>query len=118
MRGILDVRCHAYSHKFGFSGSPLKKYAKALQLRYWHIPVLGVEPALCRHLQERPDYDRLFFIYERGLQEKQVFVERALNLLTQQPVVLLCFEADPALCHRSRLAAWLAKQCPLPIQHL
>jgi hypothetical protein len=116
--GILDVRYHAYSHKFGFSGKQLERYASCLQLSYNHIPELGVDPKLRKQLREKQDYDWFFCVYERGLQEKQVFVQRALNLLHQQPMTLLCFEADPNFCHRSRLAAYLAAECCMPVHHL
>ena len=116
--GILDVRYHAYSHKFGFSGNQLARYASYLQLSYYHIPELGVDPKLRKQLREKQDYDWFFSNYERGLQEKQVFLQRALNLLQQQPMVLLCFEADPNFCHRSRLATYLAAECCLPVHHL
>lgn len=45
-------------------------------------------------------------------------MERTAKILAARPSVLVCMEADPEFCHRSHLAAALAKRTGLPIKHL
>jgi uncharacterized protein YeaO (DUF488 family) len=60
-------------------------------------------------------------VYQRHLATLEAKAELAeLVELVQsgQRVCLLCFEHDPAHCHRTMVAAALAEKLPIKVQHL
>lgn len=116
---IVDVRRNAISRKYGFAKSTLSKHMAGLGLEYVHIPELGIASGERADLTDANAYDALLERYERQhLSEKAAHVDQVVELLHEKPSALLCMERDPAMCHRSRLAANAGASGGLEVRHL
>lgn len=116
---LVDVRRNPISRRFGFSKSRLSSYCAKVDIEYTHIPELGIPSADRAGLSGRDSYTQLFARYEKEMLPEQVqAVARAKTLVVERSSALLCFEADPDCCHRSRLAALIAQTTELPVVHL
>jgi len=119
IRQLLDVRKNAYSMKYGFGRAVLESAAERCGIGYRHLSELGIPTELRTGIGSRQDYDALFQHYEREiLPAQESSVVRADVLLHEKPSALLCFEADPSMCHRTRLAKLLARRNRLEVVHL
>jgi uncharacterized protein (DUF488 family) len=119
IRQVLDVRKNAYSMKYGFGRNVLESSTERCGIAYRHMSELGIPTELRTGVGSRQDYDSLFRHYEREiLPAQESWVGRADVLLHERPSALLCFEADPSMCHRSRLANLLARRNSLEVVHL
>lgn len=103
---LCDVRKNAYSQKYGFSKYTLEKACSGVDIRYIHVPQLGIESDKRQDLRSQKDYDILFDEYERTtLMENKEFLMKVRSIIdTDKRVALTCFEKDPNQCHRSRVA--------------
>ncbi len=115
---IIDVRRNAYSMKYGFSAKVFSSASEKCGVQYVHIPELGIPSDRRAELRTEVDYARLFAYYERVLPLAEKALATAGSLLSQGPSALLCFEADPDMCHRSRLARVLASRTGLEVVNL
>ena len=107
---IADVRAVALSRKRGFSKSALRESLEARGLAYRHFIDLGT-PKPGRDAARAGDAATMRRIYcEEVLASPPAMA--ALDALAafaeERPVCLLCFERDPANCHRRLLAERLA----------
>ncbi len=119
MKGILDVRANPVSRKYGFAKRSMSKIAKRLGLAYHHMPELGITGNHRADLSDFDSYQRLLDQYERKMLPKRTeHIEQATELLTSQPLALLCMEKDVRCCHRGRLANRIAKESGLAVEHL
>lgn len=118
VKGILDVRRNAYSFKYGFLAQTLRMITKELNLTYTHIPELGVDTSLRKDLTQPGAYGHLFEMYELDLKNKEHLILDAAEIVSSTPTALLCFEADPEFCHRSRLSLHLACATNMSIIHI
>lgn len=116
---VVDVRRNAISRKYGFAKSTLSKHLGSLGLEYVHIPELGIATGERADLKDTKAYDALLERYERHhLPTKVGHIDRVVELLHEKPSALLCMERDPAMCHRSRLAAKAGISGGLEVSHL
>jgi hypothetical protein len=109
---LCDVRKNAYSQKFGFSQSLLKRGCESVKIDYIHIPELGIESEKRKALSSQEDYNELFEEYERTTLSKN---EEYLNIILdsikdKKRVALTCFEKNPLQCHRTRVANAILKK--------
>lgn len=118
VQGILDVRRNAFSQKFGFTAGVLKDVCKRLDIRYSHLPELGIASEMRKDLTLPGVLERLFHDYELELEYRNTELEQAVSIVSSRPTTLLCFEAEPHRCHRGRLAPILASLTGYDIQHL
>jgi hypothetical protein len=123
MRGgigrIIDVRNNPSSRRYGFHKGTLTRLAAGLAIDYVHFPALGIPSARRRGLPADADRAVLFEEYERTTLESEVLDQaRVADLMRERPGVLVCMEADPSCCHRSRLASRIARLTGLPVHHL
>ena len=118
IRRLIDVRHHPVARRYGFHGRTLAALCGKLGIEYVHLPQLGIPGHLRRHLRGREDYSALFADYERYLDEHGDAVRRAADLTMEKPGVLVCMEADPDRCHRSRLARRIAGTAGLAVGDL
>ncbi|HEX7898011.1 MAG TPA: DUF488 domain-containing protein [Planctomycetota bacterium] len=112
---VCDVRRNPISRKRGFSKGSLGRALGEAGLRYEHLPELGIAAARRKNLTPAAK-KALFDEYERVDLPKlaQPLARIAAWAKEGEKVALLCFERDPADCHRSRVAAALgAKTEPL-----
>lgn len=116
---VLDVRHNPTSRRYGFHKSTLSRISLHLDLEYEHFPEVGVPAEYRSKLVEAKDYQTLFAHYElTTLAATDETVQRLAAMLVEKPSVLICLEADPAMCHRSRLADAIAIRAQLPVKHL
>ncbi len=122
VRLLCDVRKNPVSMKYGFSRKTLEKACTGVHIEYRHIPELGIDGEMRKNLVTKDDYEKLFEVYDRDLLPQAIKQqEEVLGLVgTFERVALTCFEANPHFCHRSHLAAALARQAEdkLEVRHL
>ena len=109
---LADVRAVALSRKRGFSKSALRDALAHQGIGYEHFIKLGT-PKEGRQAARAGDGDLMRRIYcdEVLTTEPAQAAFRDLQTLAEgQPICLLCFERDPANCHRTVLAQRLAKR--------
>lgn len=103
---LADVRAVALSHKRGFSKSALRDALESRGIGYRHFIRLGT-PKEGRQAARAGDADMMKRIYCDEVLTTDAAGEALKELETlarSQPVCLLCFERDPAVCHRRILA--------------
>lgn len=106
---LCDIRKNAYSQKFGFSKSQLKKACEGVGINYVHIPELGIDSDKRQDLRSQADYDILFAQYEKTTLKTNAEYLKTINhfLGTDKRVAITCFEKNQAQCHRGRVAKQL-----------
>jgi len=109
---LADVRAVALSRKRGFSKSALRDALATQDIGYEHFIRLGT-PKEGRQAARAGDGELMRRIYCDEVLAKDEAQEafRDLEALARaRPICLLCFERDPANCHRRVLAQRLADQ--------
>jgi len=116
---IIDVRNNPVARRYGFHKSTLARLGGRVGVQYVHVPELGIPSALRRELSSREDYDSLFDRYTREtLASETCAIDRVARLMAEKASVLICMEADPRFCHRSRLAETVLQETGLPVRDL
>ena len=108
---LCDVRRNPLSRKYGFSKSTLSHACEGVDIRYRHLPELGIESEKRRELKTQADYDQLFDEYKRdslphqgeALATIQAWIDAG------DRVALTCFEQQPCQCHRHCVAEALER---------
>jgi uncharacterized protein (DUF488 family) len=119
IRRLIDVRSNPVARRFGFHRSTLSRLCGLLDIGYEHVPQLGIASAERQGLESPSDYRQLFRRYEQHILPQQwTAVELVSRLAVEVPSVLVCMEADPSCCHRSRLSSAVARETGLPVTHL
>lgn len=106
---VLDVRAVAASRRPGFSKTALAGALSEAGIAYEHLRALGT-PKEGRDAAKRGDRATLERVYAGQLElpEAQAAAALLLDRADTQPTALLCYERDPAQCHRSMLLAAVA----------
>ncbi|HKR24571.1 MAG TPA: DUF488 domain-containing protein [Allosphingosinicella sp.] len=104
VRTVIDVRAVPMSRKPGFSKNVLAAGLREAGIDYVHLKALGTPPA-GREAARKGDLERFSRIYAAQLETPEAGAEaaRMVALAEEQPSALLCFERDPAQCHRTPL---------------
>jgi uncharacterized protein (DUF488 family) len=108
---LCDVRRNAFSRKFGFSKGMLSRVCLDLDIRYVHVPELGIESDERQALNDLTDYERLFLKYERTVlpMQTEALARIADWIKAGDCVALTCYERLPEYCHRTRVARTVEK---------
>jgi uncharacterized protein (DUF488 family) len=116
---LIDVRSNPIARRYGFHKSTLSHLVNKLGIEYRHFAELGIQSEIRRIFPADSDRRRMFDEYEiNTLSNEASTVETVRDLVSGQPSVLVCMEADPACCHRSRLAQTISQLTGLPMMHL
>lgn len=116
---LIDVRCNPVARRYGFHKSTLQRICTDLGIEYTHIPDLGVPSERRQDLDDQKSYAKVFDWYESELDKsKKAAVAQAVALVKSKPSALMCMEADPVCCHRTRLATHIAALTGLPTVEL
>ena len=101
---VIDVRALPLSRRPGFSKSTLAASLAEVGIDYVHLKALGT-PKPGRDAAKKGDRATLEKVYagQLHLPEAQAQAARMLELAAEKPSALLCFERDPAICHRTLL---------------
>jgi uncharacterized protein (DUF488 family) len=108
---VVDIRAVAASRRPGFSKTALAGALQEAGIAYEHLRALGT-PKEGRDAAKRGDRVTLERVYAGQLElpEAQAAAALLLDRMAQQPTALLCYEREPADCHRSMLIAAIAPQ--------
>jgi uncharacterized protein (DUF488 family) len=116
---LLDVRAVPMSRKPGFSKRILGASAEARGIRYCHIPALGTpKPGRQAARAGRAADMAAIFNTHMDTEAARTGLAQAVQIAAGGGVCLLCFEHDPALCHRRIVADLIAAETGQPITHL
>ncbi len=116
---LIDVRNNPVARRYGFHRSTLNRLCYDLGLNYIHVPELGIQSEYRQDLNTQEDRDRLFDFYERTtLVNETEKISWVGKQMLSKPSVLMCMEAQPCQCHRSRLAVAIKAATGLSINHL
>jgi uncharacterized protein (DUF488 family) len=102
---LADIRAVPLSRRPGFSKNVLAAGLREAGIDYVGLKALGTPPE-GREAARKGDHDRLAKIYAGQLELPEAIVQSAMlkEMAAELPTALLCFERDPATCHRSLLA--------------
>ena len=98
---LVDVRERAQSRRRGYSKTALAEALAGAGIRYRHLRALGTPPTLRKPYKLDHDFAALARGYWAHLATQAEALEALGALVARERVCLLCFEADPATCHRS-----------------
>lgn len=104
---LCDVRKNPYSMKFGFSKNMLKNTLENINIKYIHIPELGIDSDKRKELNSLNDYKKLFEEYEKntlGTNSAKIALDMLQKLSSKNKIALTCFEKDIEYCHRGVIA--------------
>lgn len=114
---LVDIRERPYSRRTEFSKGNLQAAVEAAGMHYHHERALGAPVHLRHAVQETGDYDTFFRRYREHLAGQEDVLQTLIGEV-QGPMALLCYEADPAQCHRSAVAERLSELAGAEIHHL
>jgi uncharacterized protein (DUF488 family) len=109
VKRVIDVRALPLSRRPGYSKSPLRAALAEAGIDYVHLKALGT-PAAGREAARKGRHEELERIYAGQLELPEAIAQGAqmLELAREKPSALLCFERDPAACHRTLLLTAIA----------
>jgi len=109
VKRVIDVRAVPNSRRPGFSKTPLRNALAEAGIDYVHLRALGT-PADGRAAARAGRHDDLVRIYAGQLELPEAIAQGAqmLDLAGEEPSALLCYERDPAGCHRTLLLSAVA----------
>ena len=107
---VIDVRALPNSRRPGFSKTPLSNALAEAGIGYVHLRALGT-PAAGREAARKGRQADLQRIYAGQLELPEAIAQGAqmVELARETPSALLCYERDPAGCHRSLLLDAVAR---------
>lgn len=117
---LVDVRAVASSRRPGFAKTALAANAGSIGVDYLHLRGLGT-PADGRAAARAGRHAEMHEIFRAHLATSAARddLETLADLVRSgRRVCLLCFEADPAHCHRTLVAEALAELVPIDVRHL
>lgn len=118
---VVDVRDMPLSRKRGFSRNQLQALLAAVDIEYLHVKPLGAPKEIRDPLRAGGSWWEYVKGYEAVLRANQTEVDNLRRLAAEKRICLLCFERDPADCHRSLVAREMeqhAGERPLRVEHI
>jgi len=104
---LVDTRERAQSRRKGFSKTALGQALAEGGVGYRHLRALGTPPAIRKDYKLTHDFASMRRGFLAHLATQGEALEELGRLVAAQPVALLCYEANPAECHRSLIAGRL-----------
>lgn len=117
---LVDVRAVASSRRPGFAKTALAANLGTISVDYLHLRGLGT-PADGRAAARAGRHDEMRKIFLEHMKEdvaQEELARLAEIVRGDRAVCLLCFEADPAHCHRRYVVEALAPLVPFEVVHL
>lgn len=101
---VIDVRALPLSRRPGFSKTPLRNALAEAGIDYVHLRALGTpaEGRTAARAGRKADLERIY-AGQLELPEAMVAAAEMKRLAAEKPSALLCFEREPACCHRTLL---------------
>jgi uncharacterized protein (DUF488 family) len=109
VKRVIDVRAVPNSRRPGFSKTPLRNALAEEDIDYVHLRALGT-PADGRAAARAGRHEDLIRIYAGQLELPEAIAQGAqmIDLAGEKPSAVLCYERDPAGCHRTLLLSAVA----------
>ncbi|MFZ3034697.1 MAG: DUF488 domain-containing protein [Parvibaculum sp.] len=119
VRIVIDVRDLPLSRKHGFSKRALTDYLDESGIQYIHLRDLG-DPKPGREAARRGDFKEFKSIFNTHMKggKAQSAIAEALEISTSQSACLLCYERNPAECHRTIVAEEIASRQNIRVRHI
>ena len=116
---VIDVRDLPLSRRAGFSKRQLQAGLAEAGIGYLHLRPLGTSAA-GREANRRRQWPLFWEIVEQSLArpEAQEALEEAATTAAASLSCLLCYEADPCICHRQRIGEILQTRHGFAVDHL
>jgi uncharacterized protein (DUF488 family) len=117
---LVDVRAVASSRRPGFAKTKLAENVGGIGIGYLHLRGLGT-PAEGRAAARAGRHDEMRAVFAEHLATPaaQAELEALAGIVRSgRKVCLLCFEHDPAHCHRSLVASALKALVPVEVHDL
>jgi uncharacterized protein (DUF488 family) len=117
---VVDVRDLPLSRRRGFSKSALRKALAEHGLEYVHMRALGNPKHMREALKAGLDFAEFSDMFASLLDDHAQAVDDLFSLATERSTCLVCFEEDPACCHRSLVAERVAdlSEGVISVEHL
>jgi uncharacterized protein (DUF488 family) len=117
---LVDIRAVASSRRPGFSKTKLAATVEDAGIDYLHLRALGTpaDGRAAARAGHHAEMRAIFLAHMATPEAQSALADLAEIVRSGRRVALLCFENDPAHCHRSIVAAQLAELLPLEIVHL
>ncbi|MDE2007076.1 MAG: DUF488 domain-containing protein [Rhodospirillales bacterium] len=111
VRRLIDVRAVAASRKPGFSKRVLAASLEAAGIAYHHLQPLGTPKAGRQAVRSgHPEVMRRIYAAHMRADAPQAALAEARALAAEGHACLLCFEHDPAECHRRLVAEMIVTE--------
>jgi uncharacterized protein (DUF488 family) len=117
---LIDTRAVAASRRAGFSKKMLAASLEDEGIHYLHLQKLGT-PAEGREAARSGNYKRLWQIYGKHIKTKDAHEQLdALEDMIREGrrLCLLCYEREPAECHRSKIAEIMQERTGRKVENL
>jgi uncharacterized protein (DUF488 family) len=117
---LVDIRAVASSRRPGFSKTKLAASVAEEGIDYLHLRALGTpaDGRAAARAGHHAEMRRIFLAHMSTADAQDALEDLAQIVRSGRRTCLLCFEADPAHCHRNIVASTLAGMMPLEILHL
>jgi len=112
---VIDIRELPLSRRRGFSKTPLGEALRGVGIEYVHLKSAG-NPY--RREKDTIPRAKLLAKYETHITKAEDVVEEVVEHARTCRAALLCYEAAPEECHRSRLAPRVAAKLRCVVQDL
>jgi uncharacterized protein (DUF488 family) len=112
---VIDIRELPLSRRRGFSKTPLGEALRAAGIDYVHMKSAG-NPY--RREKDSIPRDKLLAKYERHIAKADDVVAEVSAAARGKRAALLCYEHEPAECHRSLLAPRVAAKLKATVRDL
>ena len=119
IRRLVDVRRNPIARRYGFHKTTLALLCREVGIEYRHLPELGIASEHRKGDSAFVSRDDLLAWYEsEHLPTVPAAVQEVAESVARRPTAVMCQEANPCECHRSRLAHRVAELTGLPVAHL
>ena len=115
---VIDVRANPSSMKSGFSKSDLPIRLSEVGIKYVHFPALGIPSNVRKEIADIADLLDYYDNHILTLTSVQNAAKQVAELCRQFNSAIMCFEANPLQCHRSRLAKYICENYGLRINYI
>lgn len=117
---VVDVRDMPLSRRRGFSKSALRQALEDEGLEYVHMRALGNPKHMREALKAGLAFEEFADLFAALLDERTEALGDLMTLAAQRATCLVCFEEDPAHCHRSLIAERVAdlSRGTIHVEHL
>lgn len=105
---VVDVRDMPLSRRRGFSKTALREALEGEGLEYIHLRALGNPKPMREALKAGLAFEEFAGLFAALLDERSEALDDLMTLAVERATCLVCFEEDPAQCHRSLVADRIA----------